>query len=91
MIIDDQSIVICHDDHEVCPAETSATETVSGGKPRGGKGKRTPVVREVADEDRPAGGGPRELAPGDLGGHLHVRPVLLDVPVDDRLLMSYPP
>ena len=55
------------------------------------KGKRTPVVREVADEDRPAGGGPGELAPGDLGGHLHMRPVLLDVPVDDRLLMSYPP
>ena len=56
---------------------------------KGAKGKRTPVMREVADEDRPAGGGPRELAPGDLGGHLHVRPVLLDVPVDDRLLMSY--
>ena len=66
------------------------TETVSGAS-QGEKGKRTPVVGEVADEDRPAGGGPRELAPGDLGGHLHVRPVLLDVPVDDRLLMIYPP
>ena len=50
---------------------------------QGGKiGKRTPVVREVADEYRPAGGGPRELSPGDLGRYLHVRPVLLDVPVD---------